>query len=307
MAVRFDGIVRVFVAGGGGFIGSVLVRTLLARGHSVVAYGQTAAKLDALPPEVMRIAGDVRDRTRVASAAKDCDAIAHLALPDASTKFRKSHPIWIEGTRSLLAVAVDRDMRSFALASGAVGTYGHVPGAWVDETAPIQLRNKITRGRGEADDLAMDAARESGLPVSLLRPPLVYGRGGPFAKYFLDYMRRGRYRVVGDGSNYTGFVHVEDCALAYALALERAPRGEEFIVVDDEPITLREASDLIADALGVRRPKSVPPFVASLVVGKVGVELVTESVRLRNAKLKARLGWSPAHPTLREGLRTVVG
>jgi nucleoside-diphosphate-sugar epimerase len=197
-------------------------------------------------------------------------------------------------------------MRAFALASGAIGTYGHEPGAWVDETAPVRLTNKLTRGRGEAVKLSMSAARERGLPVTVLRPPFVYGRGGPFAKYFLDYMRRGRYRVIGDGSNYTGFVHVEDCALAYALALERAPRGEEFIVVDDEPITLREASDMIADALGVRRPKSVPPFVASLVVGKVGIELVTESVRLRNAKLKALLGWSPAHPTLREGIRSVV-
>ncbi len=297
---------RVLVAGGGGFIGSELVRTLLAHGHSVVAYGRTAAKLDALPPEVVKVPGDVRDRARVESAAKDCDAIAHLALPDISTKYRESYPIWIDGTKNLLAVAAERGMRAFVLASGAIGTYRHEPGAWVDETAPIQLTNKLTKGRGEAVELARAAARERGLPVSVLRPPFVYGRGGPFAKYFLDYMRRGRYRVIGDGSNHTGFVHVEDCALAYTLALERAPHDEDFIVVDDAPITLREASDSIADALGVPRPKTVPPFLASLVVGKVGVQLVRESVKLRNAALKARLGWSPSHPTLRGGISSVV-
>lgn len=298
---------RVLVAGGGGFIGSALVHVLLARGHSVVAFGRTAAKLAVLPAEVEKVVGDVRTRAAVESAAKDCDAIAHLALPDISQKYRESYPIWIEGTRNLLAVAVERRMRSFALASGAIGTYRHEPGAWVDERAPIELTNRLTRGRGEAVDLARAAHRDHRLPVSVLRPPFVYGRGGPFVRYFLEYMRRGRYRVIGDGSNSTGFVHVEDCALAYALAVEGAPRGDDFIVVDDVPVTLREASDAIANSLGVRRPGTVPSFLASLVIGKVGVQLVTESVRLRNAKLKERLGWTPKYPSLAAGLPSVVG
>jgi len=298
--------VRVLVTGGGGFIGSTLVRVLDARGHSVVAFGRTAAKLGGLPTDVQRVAGDVRDRASVDAAAKDCDAIAHLALPDISQKYAAAYPIWIEGTRNLLAVAVERGVKSFALTSGAIGTYRHEPGAWVDETAPIELTNRLTVGRGEAVRMAHDAHRDHGLPVSVLRPPVVYGRGGAFAKFFLGYMLRGRYRVVGDGSNYTGFVHVEDCALAFALAVERAPRGEEFIVADDAPITLRDASDVIADALKVRHPGTVPPFLARLVIGRVGVQLITESVRLRNAKLRERLGWTPSYPTLREGIRAVV-
>jgi nucleoside-diphosphate-sugar epimerase len=299
--------VRVLVAGAGGFIGSEVVRALLARGHSVVALGRTAAKLEGLPPDVRTVAGDVRDRVAVESAAKDCDAIAHLALPDISQKYREAYPIWIEGTQNLLAVAVGRSMKAFALASGAIGTYRHEPGAWVDETAPIALTNRLTRGRGEAVTVARAAERDHGVPVSVLRPPFVYGPGGAFAKFFLDYMRRGRYRVIGDGSNFTGFVHVRDCALAFTLAVETAPRGEDFIVVDDAPVTLRDASDAVADALGVRRPGTVPPILARLVIGSAGVQLATESVRLRNAKLKARLGWAPKHPSLRHGLPSVVG
>jgi nucleoside-diphosphate-sugar epimerase len=298
--------VRVLVAGGGGFIGSELVRVLLARGHSVVAFGRSAAKLESLPRDARRVPGDVLDRASVNSAAKDCDAVAHLALPDITAKYREARPIWIAGTRNLLAVAVERGMKAFTLASGCIGTYRHAPGDWVDETSPIELTSRLIRGRGEAVSLAHAVHREHGLAVQVLRPPFVYGPGGAFQKFFLDYLRRGRYRVVGDGSNYTGFVHVADCALAYALALERAPRDEELIVADDEPVTLRAASDMIADALRVRHPGTVPKFLAALVIGRDGVDLVTESVRLRNEKLKAALGWTPRYPTLRMGLPSVV-
>ncbi len=297
---------RVLVAGAGGFIGSELTGILLRRGHSVVALGRTAAKLDGLPAVVEKVACDVKDRQAVARAAEDCDAVAHLALPDITVPYREAYPIWIGGTQNLLAAAVERGMKAFAIASGSVGTYRHEPGAWVDESAPEELSNRVTQGRGEADDLARAASRDHGLPVSVLRPPIVYGRGGPFGKYVLDNMRRGRYRVIGDGSNYTPWVHVEDCALAFALAMEHASRGETFIVADDTPITLREASDLIARALGVRRPKSVPPILAQIVVGKVSVRAITESIRLRNTKLKSQLGWAPRYASLRDGLPSVV-
>ena len=297
---------RVLVAGAGGFIGSELTNVLLQRGHSVIAFGRTAAKLNGLPPSVDKRPGDVRDSDAVRRAAKDCDAIAHLALPDITVKYREAYPIWIEGTRNLLAAAVERGMRGFAIASGAVGAYRHEPGAWVDESTPEGLRNRVTQGRGEADDLARAASRNHGLPLSVVRPPIVYGRGGPFGTYILGYMRRGRYRVVGDGANYMGFVHVGDCALAFALALEGAHGDETFIVVDDTPITLREASDVIAQALGVPRPKTVPPFLAQLVLGKASVQIITESQRLRNAKMKARFGWTPRYASLRDGLPSVL-
>lgn len=297
---------RVLVTGAAGFLGWNLVRLLLVRGHEVTAFVHKEADAARFGPVERVIAGDVTRRASVESAAKDADAIVHLALPAASAKVREAYPVWTQGTANLLAVARERGARAFVHASGAGGMYRHAPDAWVDEAAPEEPFTGVTRGRAEADAMVVAAHRDHGLPTVILRPHFVYGRGGAFQKFFVDYMRRGRYRVVGDGSNYMRFVHVADCALAYALAVEKAPAGETFLVVDDMPLTWRAASDVIADALRVRRPKTVPPFLARLVLGGDTVALVQESVRFRNQKLKELLGWSPTYPTLRDGLPSVV-
>jgi len=300
------GPMRIFVTGAAGFIGWNLVRLLLVRGHQVIALvhkDSDAAKFGKVERVVV---GDVARRETFESAAKDADAIVHLALPDVQTKFRIAYRVTMDGTRNMVAVAVERGMRGIAIASGCAAVYRHAPGAWIDETTPIEPIARTTRARGEAVAVVRNAQQKHGLHSVVIRPPFVYGRGGAFQKYFVDYMRAGKYRVLGDGSNYTGFVHVQDCALAYALALEKAKGYEEYIVADDEPMTLRVASDLIADAIGAKRPGSVPPILASFVVGRDAVLLLTESFRPRNSKIKERLGWRPVYPTIREGLPSVV-
>lgn len=297
---------HIFVTGASSFIGWNLVRLLLVRGHQVTALVHKESDAAKFGKVERVVVGDVTRRETYDSAAKDADAIVHLALPNIQMKYRLAYPTWLDGTRNLLAIAAERGMRTFVHASGAGGTYRHEPGAWVDETTQEVPFTKPTRGRAEADALVRAANRQDGLRTVILRPNVVYGRGGPFHKYFVDYMRRGRYRVVGDGTNYWGFVHVQDCATAYALAVERAPAGETFLLADDTPLTLRQASDAIADAHGFRRPGHVPPIVASLVIGRTGVQLITESFRMRNGKAKERLGWTPMHPSFHDGLRTVL-
>jgi nucleoside-diphosphate-sugar epimerase len=156
------------------------------------------------------------------------------------------------------------------------------------------------------DNVVRAAHREWGLPATILRPPIVYGPGSGFEEFFLDLMRRHLFRVPGDGSYFIDLVSVEDCAAAYRLALERAPAGETFLVADDEPVPMRTFADYLAERMGRRRPGSVPPFLAKLVAGREPVEVMMESVRLRNGKLKSRLGWTPRYPTYREGIPRVV-
>jgi len=299
---------QIFVTGAGGFIGSELVRQLVAAGHAVVGLVRTPQKAERLrlvggEP----IVGDVGDEAVIREGVAGADAVAHLALPRAGEKDAEAAALVAKrGTQALLNACRGVSLRSFVHASGALGVYRHAPAEWIDETAPEEPSTFSTHERCTIDNVVRAAHRLWGLPAVILRPPFVYGVGSGFKEFFLDLMQRGRFRVVGDGSYYIDLVHVEDCATAYRLALERAPVGDTLLVVDDEPVTLRAFADSLAQAMGKRRPGSAPAFLARLVAGRDAVQILQESARLKNAKIKSRLGWNPRYPTHRDGVPAVV-
>jgi len=299
---------HVFVTGAGGFIGSEIVRQLVAAGHDVVGLVLSPRKAEKVRSfGAIPILGDVRDPTVLARGVSAAEAVVHLALPRAGEKRSEdANEINTRGTDSLLETCRDLTLTSFVLASGAGGIYRHGPGDWVDESTPEDPWTPATRDRFAIDESIRRAHREWGLPATILRPPIVYGVGSGFRDYFLDLLRRGIFRVVGDGAYYVNLVHVEDCARAYRLALEGSAAGDTFIVVDDEPVRMREFIDFLAREMGRRPPGQVPAFLAKLLAGRDAVNILTRSVRFRNDKIKARLGWSPKYTTYREGIPGIV-
>jgi nucleoside-diphosphate-sugar epimerase len=140
-----------------------------------------------------------------------------------------------------------------------------------------------------------------------VRPSHVYGPGGWFAEEIVARLRGvGRFAVVGSGENWWDVVHVEDVAAAIVDAVERAPSGALYHVVDDEPIRYREFVSLTARALRVRPPRHVPAALARLAAGADPVRAVVRSARSSNERLKRELGWTPRWPSAREGVPDAV-
>ena len=299
---------RVFVAGAGGFIGSELVRQLVAAGHEVTGLARNPQRVRAVEAlGASAIVGDVRDPNALRKGVRGADAVADLALPRAGEKdLEVASEVSKRGTQEMLNACREVSLRSFVFASGALGIYRHGPGEWIDETALEDPTAPSMRERWTLDNAVRAAHREWGLPATILRPPIVYGPSGSFKEFFLDLMRRGLFRVPGDGSYFVDFVNVEDCAAAYRLALERGAAGETFLVVDDEPVPMRRFADFLAEQMGRRRPGKVPPFLAKLIAGREAVDVMMESVRLRNRKIKDRLGWTPKYPSYRDGIPATV-
>jgi hypothetical protein len=71
-------------------------------------------------------------------------------------------------------------------------------------------------------------------------------------------------------------------------------------VVDDEPMTRRDALDAFSAAFGVKKLRTNPAWLMSLLAGKASQSLIA-SQRVSNAKFRAATSWAPTFPSLREG------
>jgi nucleoside-diphosphate-sugar epimerase len=304
---------RVFVAGGTGVIGRRLVPQLVARGHQVIATTTSAIKLELL--EQLGAKGIVMDGLNAASvgeavAAVRPDAIAHemTALSVANNgKPNFRHPerfaattnrLRTEGTNHLLAAAEATGVSHVVAQSVATWTETG-DGGPVSEEDPLPPEEVGPKMRGVAEALRRveDVVVKAG--GAALRYGAFYGPGAN--DDLVELVRKRRFPLVGGGTGYFNWVHLDDAASATVLALEKQARGV-FNIVDDEPAQVREWLPYLAESAGLRRPVRLPKWVAQLLGGEM-VKIVTEGRAFSNAKAKRELGWELRYPSWRQGFK----
>jgi nucleoside-diphosphate-sugar epimerase len=240
---------RVLVTGGAGYIGSVLVDELLARGHRVrvfdtLLHGSVSSLLLLWGHEEFEfVRGDVRDRASCAGAVDGVDAVVHLAAivgdPACARKPALARKVNLEATRTLLAEAKAAGVARFLFAS-TCSNYGRMNGASYAteefELRPISLYAE-TKVAAEADVLK---ACEESFATCCLRFATVYGTS-PRMRFDLtvneftrDLLLSGDLVVYGE-QFWRPYIHVRDAARATAAALEaptEAIVGQVFNVGD---------------------------------------------------------------------------
>lgn len=297
---------RVLVTGATGFVGSAVVRALLAAGHQVDALARDPARL---PGGVTPHRGDMRRPATYAPLVAGVDAVVHaaqLAVGGRLTRARSEEVFAADATMTgALADACVRHGKRLVYTGGCFdwGDHGE---EWITEETPL-TPSPMGLGHARQADRLDRRHREDGLDVVRLSPGFVYGPGGLFASAFVDQARRNRLRCIGAGRNWWSCVHVDDLALAYVRAVTDAPAGAAYCVVDDEPVRLRELTDLTTDALGRGRVGTVPPFLISLILGRTLVGSLTTSFRMDGSKIRRDLGWSPRYARFADGVRAAVG
>jgi nucleoside-diphosphate-sugar epimerase len=298
---------RVLVTGASGFIGGVLCEKLQHRGHEV---DSLVRRPRSAPEGTRALAGDLTDGEGLAKTLERerPDCVVHLAAEIASQRSeRRVREVNVEGTRRLLDAAL-------ALAGGGAGggprlvfsstvVTGDAGGALLTEDEPLPVHTPYGRSKQDGERMIL----ESGLPAVVIRPSHVYGPGGWYADELIARLRQpGRFAVVGRGDNLWDVVHVDDVAAALVLAVESAPAGSVYHVVDDEPLSFHAFMTLTADALALGPPRRIPAALARIAAGSNAVDAVVRSARSSNAKIKRELGWRPRFPNAREGIADVV-
>ncbi len=299
---------RVFVAGGSGVIGRRLVPELVARGHHVTATTTSAAKVMLL--EQLGAEGTVMDGLDAASvgeavAAARPDAIvhqmtglsvAHAGKPNlrrADRFFATTNRLRSEGADHLLAAAEATGV-SHVVAQGHASMNGIRKGGWVKtEEDPLEVIEG-TKAINHLEDVIVKAGG------AVLRYGGFYGPGAWEDQVKL--VRRRLFPLVGAGTGYVSWVHVDDATSATVLAVEQQATGV-FNIVDDEPAPVSEWLPYLAECAGAKPPRRVPRWLARLLAGEMAVGMMTEGRGFSNAKAKRELGWELRYPSWRQGFK----
>ncbi|MGP4007816.1 NAD-dependent epimerase/dehydratase family protein [Streptomyces sp. 4N124] len=300
---------RVFVAGGSGALGRRLVPQLVARGHQVTATTTSAAKLGLLAE--LGAQGVVMDgldgvSVREAVAQAQPDAIVHQMTGLGTGKPDMRHPdrffaptnrLRIEGTDHLLAAAEATGVPHVLVQSFAQ-SYGPSEGLLAEEDpidpGTVAIVRRLSAGVLHIQDVVPKAGG------TVLRYGGFYGPGA--SDDVVEMVRKRKFPLVGDGSGWTSWVHLDDAASATVLAMEQRARGV-FNIVDDEPAQVREWLPYLAACAGAKRPMRVPKWLAKLLAGEFAVAMMTESHGFSNARARRELGWELRYPSWRLGFK----
>lgn len=307
---------RVFVAGATGAIGRPLVRQLVAAGHEVTGMTRrqelVAQIREAGAEAVVCDAFDaVGLREAVVAARPEVVVHALTALPQRfgpRTDLRPTNRVRTEGTRNLIAAA--RAAGAKRIIAESVSFFYAPEGGWVkDEEAPLDLDapGKVGPTVAAVADLERQVLEAEGMDGIVLRFGWFYGPGTYLdrAGSQTEEVRKRRYPIVGAGDATFSFIHTDDAAAAVVAALDRGAPGI-YNVVDDEPSPMHDWLPALAETLGAKPPRRVPPWLVRLAVGKAMARSATGTRGASNEKAKRELGWAPAHPSWRQGFRDLL-
>jgi len=238
---------RALVLGGTGFIGKELVRQLVDAGYGVRMLVRNAGNLpaDLRIPEVDCQVGDLMNRQDVEKAMDGIEFVLHLARSNVKT-WAEYEEFEIGATRLVAEAALEARVRRLVY-TGTIASYyqGASAGTITEKTpldAGIAKGNYYARAKTLSEEMLLRMQREQGLPVVILRPGVVIGRGGsPFHWGVGMWWHDAICQIWGQGENKLPLVLVEDVASGLIAAMEKPGiDGQSFNLVGDPCLSAQE-------------------------------------------------------------------
>ncbi len=281
---------RLF-AFGYGYTAQALARRLRARGWRIAASCRRAGDADRLAAEGVEPV-PLDDPARLAEAMARTQALLVSAPPTPA-----GGPALAALTPALAAAGAIPDWIGY-LSTTCV--YGDRRGGWVFEESRLAALSVEGARRVAAERDWLDTGRGMGLTVTVFRLPGIYGPG----RSTFDRLRQGRVQRIASPGQVFSRIHVDDLAAGLEASMRRPRAGGIYNLCDDEPCPNSEVVAHAAELLGLPVPPEIPLDAARL--SPAAQRFYAESKRVSNARAKAELGWRPAYPSYREGLRAVL-
>jgi UDP-glucose 4-epimerase len=305
---------KIGVTGGAGYVGSNLVKVLIADRNEVVSIDNlmnsdySHLRTQGSGDTANLLEGDIRDLEFMVETFEGCDAIAHLAALPGLVKCRErpdeATSINVYGTYNVLEAARRLGIGKVVFCSTAA-VYGNPAKMPVTESIPLRPLNLygVTKLAGER---LMDVFSDNhGIATISLRFGNVFGVG-LFTNYDTvvpKFVRMGLngedLTVYGDGTSTRDFVHVEDIARAMTLALKSKGKGSEVYNVGGETMEIGILAKRIVDSLRGSTEKEVgiinhPPRAGE-----------TKEFSYNLEKIRMSLGYEPSW-SIKAGIEQII-
>lgn len=252
---------RALVTGASGFVGSNVVRELLAAGYEVRALVRPTSNLRALSGLPIEYAtGDVLDSPSVRAAATGCDVLFHTAAVFSywGHSEQQLFEVSVDGTRTVLDAASAAGVRRVVLTSSSVALGSSTRAVVRDESAQIaddEPAPAYFHAKAAQERSAMDYAKKLGVELIAACPTIVVGahdyRAVPSTAVILDYLKDALRVTFPGGCNV---VHVGDVARGHVLLAQRGEPGQRY-VLGSENLQWSLLHRMIGELAGVGGPK----------------------------------------------------
>jgi nucleoside-diphosphate-sugar epimerase len=290
-------IMRVFVTGATGWVGSAVIEELQAAGHTVTGLARSEAAAAALASAgIAAHRGSLEDLESLRAGAAVSDAVILTAFNHDFSRFAESGAVEQSAIDALGSALAGTD-RPLIVTSGVALI---APGRLVTED---DVRDPSAVPFPRNPESAALAAAARGVRVSVIRlAPSVHGKGdhGFVPRVIALAREHGASAYVGDGNNRWPGVHRRDAARLYRLALEHAAKHAVYHAIADEGVPFRE----IAGIIGRRLNLPVVSAQGDAVTAHFGffAQFAQLDALASSAKTQQTLGWHPTEPTLLDDL-----
>ena len=303
---------KVLITGATGFVGTALCDFLSASAYKVVP---TVRAKSGMSNEI--VVGHLDASTDWRSALTGCDAVVHLAArvhvmndstEDSMALYRATNT---KATLNLARQSSQAGVKRFVFIS-TIKVNGEGRAAAYCETDVPAPEDAYAISKWEAEQGLQQIARETGLEVVILRPPLVYGPGvkANFLR-LIKTIQRGWPLPLGAIHNRRSLLYLGNFVDAIRLCVEHpAAAGQTFLLDDGQAVSTPELIRAVARAMGrparlLAVPVGVLAFMGALLGKRAAVARLTGSLHVDSSAIRSRLGWTPPY-SMEAGLAATV-
>jgi nucleoside-diphosphate-sugar epimerase/predicted dehydrogenase len=262
------GAAKILVLGGTGFIGKELLRQLIDAGHTVRVLVRSATGVPAAlrnSGKLECVTGDLSNQDDLLRAMTGIKFVFHLARASVKT-WAEYQELEIGATQRVAECAQASGVKRLVY-TGTIDSYyaGAGAGTITEQTpldAKIKQRNLYARAKAASEETLMRMHKEQGLPLVIVRPGVVIGRGGsPFHWGIGMWWNDSVCQIWGKGTNKLALVLVEDVAAGLIAAMNTPGiEGQSFNLVGDPLLTAQEYLDALDRSCGIRIKRQATPI-----------------------------------------------